>query len=122
MKLERPDRREDVLNALECLAADPPRLSGSEVDPRWPNVTDAIHWLIDDTSWDGTDPSESIGWTLHDEREASAVRHVVEAVLAVARRRRPQDVDRLWFDDAGWPLVCNEAGKALDVLRTADGT
>lgn len=59
--LEWPDRREDVLAGLECLAAEPPRLSGSDADPRWPDVTNAIHWLVDDTWWDTTDPSESIG-------------------------------------------------------------
>ncbi|MBO3100623.1 SCO4402 family protein [Cellulomonas fengjieae] len=122
MKLEFPDWRDDVLAALECLAAKPPRLSGSDVDPRWPDVTNAIHWLIDDTWWDTTDPSESIGRILHDEREASAVRRAVEAVLAVAGRLQPEDVDRLWFGDASWPLVRTRAGEALDVLRTADRT
>ncbi|NUU16941.1 hypothetical protein HP550_06715 [Cellulomonas humilata] len=122
MKLEFPDRREDVLAALECLAGEPPHLSGTDVDPRWPDVRNAIHWLIDDTWWDTTDPSESIGGTLCDEREAAAVSRVVEAVLAVARRRQPDDVDSLWFGDTSWPLVRTSAGEALDVLRTGDRT
>lgn len=122
MTLEWPDRRADVLAGLECLAAEPPRLSGSDADPRWPDVTNAIHWLIDDTWWDTTDPRESIGRILYDEREAAAVRRVVEAVLAVAGRLQPEDVDRLWFGDASWPLVRTRAGEALYVLRTVGRT
>ena len=85
LPLEQSDR-EDVLAALECLAAEPPRLSGTDVDPRRPDVTNAFQWLIDDTWWDAKQPSESIGRILYDEREASAVGRVVEAVLAVAGR------------------------------------
>lgn len=122
VKLAWHDRREDVLTALECLAAEPPGLSGSERDPRWPDVTNAIHWIIDDTSWDRSDPSASIGWTLHNEGEASAMRRVVESVLAVAGRLRPEDADRLWFDDAHWSGVRSAADEALDVLRSTDRT
>lgn len=82
-----PGRCEDVLAALEVLAAEQPELDGSGWDPRWPNLTEAVHWLVDDTFWDVHDPGASIGTILRDEREADAVREVGNAVVSVSDRQ-----------------------------------
>lgn len=74
--VEWPDQRGDVLAALELLASEPPLLEGDEPDPRWPDLTNAIHWPVDDTVSDIHDPIRSIGTTLRDEREAAAMRRV----------------------------------------------
>ncbi|WP_116505430.1 hypothetical protein [Micromonospora sp. B006] len=42
-----PDRRADITNALSVLATLRPH--GIAL---WPGLTEAVHWLIDDTSWD----------------------------------------------------------------------
>lgn len=71
------DRREDVLSALRVLAAEPPVLDNESRDTRRPDLTNAVHWLIDDTSWDLQDPVTSIGTILRNGHEADAVREVV---------------------------------------------
>ena len=77
MDVEWPDRRADVLAALDCLASAPPELSGDEADPRWADLTNAVHWLVDDTWWDQRDPRADIGLILANESEADATRAVV---------------------------------------------
>lgn len=114
--VEWPDRRMDVLNALDTLAADPPELVDSR-DPRWPALGDAVHWLVDDTAWDHRDPIESVGTLLRSEQEAAAVGRVVAAVVAVSDRRGPTAPDGDWFGDEGWPQVQSAAQKAAVALR-----
>lgn len=56
MDIEWPDLRQDVLNALDVLAAEPPILDENGHDPRWPDLKNAVHWLVDDTFWDTATP------------------------------------------------------------------
>jgi len=111
-----PDRRGDVLNGLDTLAEEPPRLAGDEPDPRWPDVTNAIHWVLDDTWWDQRDPREDIGDLLRDEREAEAVERVVRAIVTVAGRQAGRS-DAHWFGDPDWPRVRDLAAHAAVMLR-----
>lgn len=111
-----PDRRADVLNGLDALAEEPPRLADDELDPRWPDIGNAIAWVVDDTWWDHHDPREDIGLLLRDEREAEAVEQVVRAVIAVAKRQVGR-TDASWFDDAEWPRVRDLAARAAAILR-----
>lgn len=83
VNIEWPDRREDVLKALDVLASIPPALGASGSDPRWPDMTNAVHWLVDDTGWDhGDSVEQSIGTILRDKREAVVVQRAVAAVMA----------------------------------------
>lgn len=116
MTVRCPDRRLDVLNALDTLAADPPEMVDG-ADPRWPSVTDAVHWLVDDTWWDHDDPIESVGTLLRSEEEAAAVRRVVAAIVAVADRQRPTAPDAAWFGDEAWSQVRQAAREAAAALR-----
>lgn len=108
-----PYRRQDVLNALGLLAGDVPELDDAGRERRWPDLTEAVHWLVDDTWWDEDDPVESIGTILRDEAEADAVRAVVTAVVAVSGRQGAAAVDAAWYGDPAWPDVRRLAADAL---------
>lgn len=110
MGVEWPDRREDVLNALDILASPNP-------SAEWPTLTEAVHWLVDDTFWDVRDPTEDIGALLFDEHEAAAVRSVVSAVLGVSERQGPTAADQSWLDDSSWPTVRKLAARTATAMR-----
>jgi hypothetical protein len=114
--VEWPDWREDVLIGLETLAAKPPQLEKRERDPRWPDLTNAVHWVVDDTFWDFRDPADHIGTVLVDEEEAAALRLVVAAVVAVSERQVNND-DRSWFSDEDWSRVQALAAHAAALMR-----
>ncbi|WP_445321606.1 SCO4402 family protein [Nocardioides sp. GXZ039] len=114
MGVEWPGRREDVLNALDILASATP-------SAEWPTLTEAVHWLVDDTFWDARDPKEDIGALLVDEHEAAAIRSVVSAVVAVSQRQGPTASDQAWLDDSGWPMVQKLAARAATALRGFGG-
>jgi hypothetical protein len=114
MGVEWPDRREDVLNALDILASPNP-------SAEWPTLTEAVHWLVDDTSWDVRDPKEDMGALLVDEHEAAAIRSVVSAVVAVSERKGPTASDQAWLDDSGWPMVRKLAARAVTAMRGFGG-
>jgi hypothetical protein len=118
MDLEWPERRADLLAALDCLASAPPELSGDELDPRWPDLTNAVHWLVDDTRWDQRDPRSDIGLILANEAEADAARAAVAAVLAVAGRTGATAGDRVWFGDPSWGMVQELSARAGRLMRS----
>lgn len=109
-------QREDVLSAFRTLAAEPPVLDGEGRDTRWPDLTNAVHWLVDDTPWDLVDPATSIETILHNSREADVVREVVAAVVAVSDRQGATASDAAWFGDSGWCIVRRLAANALTCL------
>ncbi|WP_051972567.1 SCO4402 family protein [Amycolatopsis japonica] len=117
MDVEWPERREDVLAALRVLAAEPPVLDGAGRDTRWPDLANAVHWLVDDTPWDVVDPATSIGTILRDGHEGDAIREVVAAVVAVSDRQGPTSSDAAWFGDSGWSEVRRLATQALTCLE-----
>lgn len=116
MDVAYPGRRKDVLHALELLAADIPELDETGNDTSWPNLTAAVHWLVDDTWWDLHDPAGSIGTILHDDAEAGAIRAVVAAVVTVSERQGPAAADARWYGDRSWPEVRRLAAAALACL------
>jgi hypothetical protein len=117
MEIAWPDRRSDVLNALDVLASEPPPLTCDGSDPRWPDLNNSVHWLVDDTSWDHNDPRDSIGTLLRDDNEADAVEQVVQAIVTVSERQGPTASDAQWFGDKDWPQVRRLAAQAAATLR-----
>lgn len=117
---EWPGRRSDLLDALACLAEEPPPLSATRADPRWPGLTNAIHWLVDDTWWDRRDPSADIGLILRDDAEAGAIRAVLGPLLDVADRLTADATDAAWFGDPSWREVRERAAAAHALLWSAD--
>jgi hypothetical protein len=117
MEIAWADRRSDVLNALDVLASEPPSLTSDQSDPRWPDLTNSVHWLVDDTSWDHNNPRESIGTLLRDDNEANAVEQLVNAIVTVSERQGPTASDAQWFRDTDWRQVRRLAAQAAATLR-----
>lgn len=82
-----------------------------------PSLTNAVHWVVDDTFWDRRDPAGSIGTLLLNAEEAEAVAAVVREVVSVSERQGPEAADRAWLDDEAWPRVRAAAEHALDIMR-----
>jgi len=99
------------------LAAEVPTTLHGDADPRWPDLTNAIHWLIDDTWWDRDDPVNSVGILLRNDAEAKAVAAVVKAIDEVAEHRGATSTDREWFADEAWPVVRKRASEAAALFR-----
>jgi hypothetical protein len=78
MVVEWVDRRQDIIKALRVLAA-----ADAAAPARHPSLTDAVHWLIDDTWWDKHDPARDIGLLLTDADEAQAIKDVLKPLLPV---------------------------------------
>jgi len=114
-----PDKRGDVLNGLDLLAAERV-LDDRGQDPRWPNLTNAIHWVVDDTWWDHSDPSESVGTILVDLAEAQAVAAVVALVVDVSQRHAAEATDAAWYSDVAWAQVRQAASDAAAMLQRND--
>jgi hypothetical protein len=117
VRIAYPDRRGDVLNARDVLAAEPPSLTDDENDPRWPDLKNSVHWLVDDTFWDQFDPRDSIGTLLRDEIEAAAVEGFVKVIVTISERQGATATDAQWFGDANWPDVRRLATQAAATLR-----
>ena len=117
MEIAWPDRRSDVLNALDALASEPPTLTSDGSAPRWPDLTNSVHWLVDDTWWDLNNPRKSIGTVLRDDNEADAVDQVVKLIVTISERQGPTASDAQWFGDTDWPQVRRLAAQAAATLR-----
>ncbi|WET81619.1 hypothetical protein P3102_10580 [Amycolatopsis sp. QT-25] len=113
-----PERREDVIAALGVLAAERPALNGAGPDTRFPDLTSAVHWLVDDTPWDLVDPVTSVGTILRNGDEADVIRAVVTAVVAVSDCQGAAASDVAWFADSGWCEVRRLAAEALTCLAS----
>lgn len=118
MEVEWPWRHQALVEAAELLAAEPPRLVGDQGDPRVPDLTWAVHELVDDTWWDHRDPSESIGLILRGEHEAASVRELVALVVQVSDRQGADAADGRWFSDPLWPEVMSAATRMLTTLTS----
>jgi hypothetical protein len=124
VEIEWPDRRADVLEALGVLASDPATLLTRSPDGLlpYPSLTDAVHWLVDDTWWDHRDPSESVGTILENLQEANAVSSVVKAIVRISGRQGAKASDAEWLGDREWSAVRESAKVAAELLRQRDDT
>lgn len=97
-----PDRRADIIKALEALAAE------DAADPsRWPDLTNAVHWLVDDTDWDSHDPALDVGTLLASETEARAVREVLGPLLTIPSALGPVAPGSDFVTHQTWPEVAD---------------
>ncbi|MFS8104643.1 hypothetical protein LFM09_46830 [Lentzea alba] len=112
-ELEAPDRRGDIIDALDVLMTITP-----ETVERWPGLTEAVHWLVDDTFWDQRDAAESIGWTLRDEQEVTAIKAVLAPLLAVLDELGPVEPDPAYLRHPSWPDVRTTAANAHRLLTS----
>lgn len=117
-----PWRHESLIEAAALLASEPPTLVGDDPDPSWPDLSWAVHEVVDDTSWDLYDPSGSIGTILRNDVEASAARELVHLLVQVSERQGADAPDSRWFSDPGWGAVRATAIVLLHALTAADAT
>lgn len=114
IELKSPGTRADIVVALDLLVTLTP-----ETTERWPGLTEAVHWLVDDTFWDERDVAESIGWTLRDGQEVAAIRAVLVPLLAVLDELGPLAPDPDYLRHRRWPDVRIAAGNAHRLLISA---
>jgi hypothetical protein len=122
VEIEWPNRRAGVIEALDVLESDPATLLTRSPDGvlPYPSLTDAVHWLVDDTSWDHHDPSESVGTILSNLEEADAITSVVKAIVRISGRQGATASDAVWLADSEWQVVRESARVATELLRRGD--
>ncbi|WP_425565126.1 SCO4402 family protein [Nonomuraea bangladeshensis] len=82
----------------------------------WPDLTAAVHWLIDDTFIDQHGARALIPHLFLDQREADLVQMVVDALLRVLDDLGPTAPDNAYLDHREWINVLNSAGAAYLAL------
>ncbi|WP_143591748.1 SCO4402 family protein [Thermoactinospora rubra] len=85
----------------------------------WPDLTNAVHWLIDDPFLDHRPARFWIPDVFWDEREADAVQAAADALLLVLDDLGPHEPDSAYLDHPSWPQVVRAAGMALRVMETS---
>ncbi|MGC4896964.1 SCO4402 family protein [Micromonospora sp. DT31] len=99
-----PDRRADIVNALHVLATLRP------YEPTtWPGLSEAVHWLIDDTFWDQRHPRDDIGTILTGAGEADAISATLEPLSAVLDELGPTASDDDYLTHPRWHEVTHAA-------------
>jgi hypothetical protein len=113
-----PEQREDVIEALRALG------DRDYQDQHWrsgkglPDLTAAVHWLIDDTFIDQHGARALIPHLFLDHREADLVQMVVDALLPVLDDLGPTAPDNAYLDHPEWINVLNSAGVAYLALSS----
>ncbi|MEV4399577.1 hypothetical protein [Nonomuraea sp. NPDC049607] len=113
-----PERRKDVLESLRALS------DRDYQDQHWrsgkgrPDLTAAVHWLIDDTFIDQHGARALIPHLFFDQREADLVQTVVGALLHVLDDLGPTAPDNAYLDHPEWTNVQNSAGAAYLALSS----
>lgn len=124
-EVEWPGRRGDIVDALAYFATvTPDRLDD------WPDLTHAVHSLVDDTFWDlyyeeGNEtchPANSIGQILRDHDEVDAIAATLDPLLTVLRDLGPVQPDPEYLAHPRWPDVATAAKAAHEVMRRGDVT
>ena len=110
--VEFPDWRADVAAGLARLAQITPRDLGE-----WPDLSNAIHWVVDDTWWDHRSPRGDVSLLLTDQDEAAAVEAVLDPLLKILDELGPVAPDVDYVQHPSWPLVAAAALKAQQLLE-----
>lgn len=104
-------QREDVIEGLKVLANPAP------AEEPWPDLTAAIHWVVDDTFWYQHDPADDIGHTLRDALEAAGLRELVARLVEVCSTLS-EAPDDAYFAHPRWALVQDLARECLSILQS----
>ncbi|MET7951230.1 hypothetical protein [Micromonospora sp. NPDC005324] len=106
-----PDRRADIITALAVLATLRPHTPTS-----WPGLTEAVHWLIDDTFWDQRSPSSDIGTILSRANEADAITATLKPLSAILDELGPTAADDDYLTHPRWHEVTHAAADAHQLM------
>lgn len=103
-----PALRRGVIEGLETIT----RLS-LETLRRSPDLTEACHLLLDDTSWDSHSPSDDIGICLKNAEEAKAISAVLDPLLAILDELGPAEEDLAYLNHDRWVQVQTASADAI---------
>ncbi|MGW9193042.1 SCO4402 family protein [Micromonospora chersina] len=111
MTIAWPDRRADIITALAVLATLRPH-----APTPWPGLTEAVHWLIDDTFWDQHSPARDIGTILGSVKEADAITATLEPLSAILHELGPTAADDDYLTHPRWHEVTRAAADAHQLM------
>ncbi|MGN9837475.1 SCO4402 family protein [Nonomuraea sp. H19] len=117
-RVQWPERRKDVLEALRALGDRAYQDQHWRFGKGWPDLTAAVHWLIDDTFIDQHGARALIPHLFLDQREADLVQTVVDALLRVLDDLGPAAPDNAYLDHPGWINVLYSAEAAHTALSS----
>ncbi|MET7460047.1 hypothetical protein [Nonomuraea sp. NPDC005501] len=117
-RVQWPDKRKDVLEALRALGDRDYQDQHWRSGKGWPDLTAAVHWLIDDTFIDQRGARALIPHLFLDQREADLVQTVVDALLHVLDDFGPAAPDNAYLDHPGWINILHAAGAAHAALSS----
>jgi hypothetical protein len=112
--LKYPDWRENIVAGLEFFA------SRTFASQEWPDVTNAVHWIIDDTSWDKHPPRDDLGILIWNDEEATAVHAVVRLLLACLDEMTSDVPDFVYFAHPRAAAVRAASKSAVFLMRRND--
>ncbi|MGW0807211.1 SCO4402 family protein [Nonomuraea sp. NPDC002799] len=113
-----PEQREDAIEALRALGDRDYQDQHWRSGKGWPDLTAAVHWLIDDTFIDQRGAQALIPHLFLDQREAGLVQLVVDALLRVLDDLGPAAPDIAYLDHPGWIDVLGTAAAAHAALSS----
>ncbi len=105
-----------MVEALRLLADSDLRERWIRGESTWPSLTEAVHWLVDDTGLGERSASSLIPQMLANMAEADAVDHAVAALLVVLDALGPLAADREYVVHPAWPDVADASREALNAL------
>ncbi|MFI7699075.1 hypothetical protein [Nonomuraea sp. NPDC049480] len=117
-RVQWPERRQDVLEALRALGDRDYQDQHWRSGKRWPDLTAAVHWLIDDTFIDQHGARTLIPHLFLDQREADLMQTVVDALFRVLDDLGPVAPDNAYLDHPGWINVLHTAEAAHAALSS----
>lgn len=117
-----PEMRRQLIDTARVLA-DPEYQRNVWIERKMPSGIDddsfdyAVHFIYDDTCL-GEDADEAIGLYVRDEREARAVRSLVDAMDALFSARGTDLTDAEYLVSQEWPQVVDAAKALCRVLES----
>ncbi len=111
-----PGPRGDLVNALQLLCDTDLHDRWRAGEKTWPDFTEAVHWLIDDTWLDHGPALERIPELLANQDEAMAIDQAASALIGLLDDLGPHTPDSAYLVHPGWPEVVRTACAALRVM------
>lgn len=121
---EETGQRQDIIEALRVLGdrGYQARCWGPHAEAELGcdvSLTDAVHWLIDDTWLDERSADELIPMILRSRKEAEKVDRAVQHLVAVLEDVGPVAVDSAYLDHDRWSSVVEACHAALEAMGGA---
>jgi len=112
--------RAALIDALDLLSDRTLHSKWRSGEQTWPGLTEAVHWLIDDTWLDKRPAASLVPEVLTDSAEAAAVEAAVSSLLVVLDDLGSTCPDGQYLEHGGWPTVIETSASALALLSECD--